>query len=293
MSTPIDYYDFRTYLPILPVLVILYRIFYKRCAGTPEQRFSCCRKSKAPVLVKLPNGMQVHSHQKGETDFLYKEVWEQREYAHKNFTCYDQKNPIIFDVGANIGMFSMFAAKECLPNTCTIHSFEPIPTIHALCKANLATHAPTATAHRLGLSDQAGEATFNFHPNFSLHSSGVDEFETRRQDRLRTDLPALLADMEEKNKVPWVSKQSRWFHHMVYPKQVVCVVNIRRQKGCFVFGLLRDVSDFPMDFHIVGLNLYLFLLLSKNNTTNKITFLRSTCFLFSLCFLFFFITNCL
>ena len=102
MSTPIDYYDFRTYLPILPVLVILYRIFYKRCAGTPEQRFSCCRKSKAPVLVKLPNGMQVHSHQKGETDFLYKEVWEQREYAHKNFTCYDQKNPIIFDVGANM-----------------------------------------------------------------------------------------------------------------------------------------------------------------------------------------------
>jgi hypothetical protein len=82
----------------------------------------------------------------------------------------------------------------------------------------------------LTTKDQAGEATFNFHPNFSLHSSGVDEFETRRQDRLRTDLPALLADMEEKNKVPWVSKQSRWFHHMLYSKKAVCVVNTRSKK---------------------------------------------------------------
>ena len=55
----------------------------------------------------------------------------------------------------------------------------------------------------MGLSNKKGESTFNFHPNFSLHSSGVDEFEKRRTERLRNDLPALLSDMEEKNKVPW------------------------------------------------------------------------------------------
>ena len=186
-----------TYLPLIPALVILYRLYTRLAGGNTK---------KNTALVKLPNGMSVHSHQKGETEFLYKEVWEQREYAHKKFTCYDQPNAVIFDVGANIGMFSMFAAQESEPHNVTLHSFEPIPQIHAICQANITKHikrTSNATVHRLGLSNKAGQASFNFHPNFSLHSSGVDDFEARRTERLRNDLPALLADMEEKNKVPW------------------------------------------------------------------------------------------
>ena len=178
----LDWTDPRMYLPILPVLVVLWRI-YIRTAGKPSTT-STSTSTPSSLIKKqrhdLPNGMSVFSHQKGETEFLYKEVWEQREYAHKNFTCYDTPNPVIFDVGANIGMFSMFAAKECVPNVCTIHAFEPIPKIYDLCYENLKLHAPGATAHRMGLSDKKGKATFNFHPNFSLHSSGINDFEKRR-----------------------------------------------------------------------------------------------------------------
>jgi len=202
-SISLNYSDPRLYLPLLPVLVILYRIYSRTAGRSKQQQQSPSSSSTKTTTVTLPNGLVVHSHQKGETEFLYKEVWEQREYAHNKFTCYDTPDAVIFDVGANIGMFSMFAAKECEPHTCTIHAFEPIPKISKLCKQNLATHVPTATVHRLGLSNKKGEATFNFHPNFSLHSSGVDAFEERRNERLRTDLPALLADMEEKNKLPW------------------------------------------------------------------------------------------
>jgi FkbM family methyltransferase len=199
LAEEIDWSSPLTYLPLLPALAILYRI-YRRTLG--KKRASSLRYKN---YVTLPNGMKVESHQKGETEFLYKEVWEQREYAHKKFTCYDQPNAVIFDVGANIGMFSMFAAKECEPNNITIHCFEPIPQIHSICQSNVKKHTSNAksTVHRLGLSNKKGEATFNFHPNFSLHSSGVDEFEKRRTERLRNDLPALLSDMEEKNKVPW------------------------------------------------------------------------------------------
>ena len=195
----IDWTSPLTYLPLLPALVILYRIYSRTMGGTTKDK-------AATALVTLPNGLSVYSHQKGETEFLYKEVWEQREYAHKKFSCYDKPNAVIFDVGANIGMFSMFAAKECAPHNITLHSFEPMPQIHALCQANVTKHCAAnaaASVHRLGLSNKAGEATFNFHPNFSLHSSGVDDFEARRTERLRTDLPALLADMEDKKKVPW------------------------------------------------------------------------------------------
>ena len=159
------------------------------------------------ALASLPNGLEVFSHQPGEKEYLYKEVWETREYVQHGVSL--APGDVVFDVGANIGMFSMFAAHEC-GGDITVHAFEPIPAIHALMSKNLERHVRgkggRGVAHCMGLSDSPGTASFNFHSNFSLHSTGKDDFEDRRKERLEHDVPAMLEGLYEKGEMPgWLS----------------------------------------------------------------------------------------
>lgn len=176
------------------------------------------RKNEVEIqTVRVPNGLDVFSHQKGETEYLYNEVWQEREYVQHGVSL--EPGAVIFDVGANIGMFSLFAASECQGDL-TVHAFEPIPKIHNICKKNLDRHivekGGTAHTHCKGLSDSPGSATFNFHSNFSLHSTGKRDFEARRKQRLESDIPAMLEDLLEKDKVPtWLSSVPHFLLHAI------------------------------------------------------------------------------
>src|SRR5262249_22505755 len=56
---------------------------------------------------ELPNGMIIRHHNKNETDFSYKEIFEEQIYLRHGVVL--KPGDCIFDVGANIGMFSLFA----------------------------------------------------------------------------------------------------------------------------------------------------------------------------------------
>ncbi|RYY33168.1 FkbM family methyltransferase, partial [archaeon] len=122
----------------------------------------------------LPNGMEIQHWQKGETEFLYTEIFGKE-------SAYSQDDKILFvpgatvvDAGANIGMFSLFAAKQCKGDA-TILAFEPIPSTHAVLAANannLNTGAYQAqfgagkdakvsmTAYNKGLSNKPAQVVF-------------------------------------------------------------------------------------------------------------------------------------
>jgi len=83
---------------------------------------------------------------------------------------------VFFDVGANIGAYSLYAFKHCLGNV-IIHAFEPgFSTYHQLVRNILLNHAENSIfPHMLALSHTSGTSVFNYlsiEPGFSYNSLG-------------------------------------------------------------------------------------------------------------------------
>ncbi|OKI26954.1 hypothetical protein A6A25_06830 [Saccharothrix sp. CB00851] len=105
-----------------------------------------------------------------ETRYLYDEIFRQRAYLRGGVVLRDRA--VVFDVGANIGMFSLFAHAEC--DTATVYAFEPLPAVHAKLTANLAAHDVPAHVFGFGLSDTEQDVAFTFYPGYSVMSGRAD-----------------------------------------------------------------------------------------------------------------------
>jgi FkbM family methyltransferase len=89
----------------------------------------------------------------------------------------------VFDVGGNIGIFSLFAHAHA-PGA-RIYTFEPAPPLFARLRANLALNGATARAFNHGVAEAERTARFTFYPNSSGMSSFHADVEEER-DVLRT-----------------------------------------------------------------------------------------------------------
>lgn len=118
----------------------------------------------------LPTLAQINA---SETDYLYQEIFVDHAYGACGIRLPD--DAVVFDVGANIGMFSLYVGERCTRPV--IHAFEPIPKIHAALAANLARHVPQAVLHQTGLSAQGHDERFTYYPGYSTMSG-----ETRYAD---------------------------------------------------------------------------------------------------------------
>jgi amino acid adenylation domain-containing protein/FkbM family methyltransferase len=116
-------------------------------------------------LYQLPNGLKIAHFHKYETDLFYKEIFEEKTYLKHGLTLSDHS--CVFDVGANIGMFTLFVAQNCLNPK--IYAFEPSPVFQKL-QANLALYGVNATAIRCGLSDVRKTAPLHFYPGMTAMS---------------------------------------------------------------------------------------------------------------------------
>ncbi|WDK14859.1 FkbM family methyltransferase [Colletotrichum graminicola] len=111
-------------------------------------------------LVGLANGFSCYTTSKNEATFIYKEI-----YIDK---CYDGPKlpdlPFIIDVGANIGLFSIYM-KQKHPSA-TILAFEPAPKIYDLLCRNLELHNVFGVkTYAYGLSSKAATTKFTYFPN--------------------------------------------------------------------------------------------------------------------------------
>ncbi|MDI4656771.1 non-ribosomal peptide synthetase [Xanthobacter autotrophicus] len=114
----------------------------------------------------LPNGLAVAHLNRNETDFLYEEMFELEAYFRHGVEL--RAGDTVFDVGANIGLFTL-AAHLAAPDV-RVHAFEPNPTVCALARANAALYGVAATLHNTGLAAAPGRAAFTFYPGFSFLS---------------------------------------------------------------------------------------------------------------------------
>jgi amino acid adenylation domain-containing protein/FkbM family methyltransferase len=117
----------------------------------------------------LPNGNKLSERTHVETDYLFKEIFVDQVYAAHNVIL--PENAFIFDVGANIGMFSIWA-KYRWPSA-SIHAFEPVPDVAKVCDENISV-LDKVKLHRYGLSDSVGELEFVHYHNYSMMSGIVE-----------------------------------------------------------------------------------------------------------------------
>ncbi|WP_158605544.1 non-ribosomal peptide synthetase [Amycolatopsis panacis] len=115
---------------------------------------------------ELPNGMIVLGRNNAEVDFLHQEIFERREYMRHGVTL--PQDAVVFDIGAHIGLFSLFVAQNA-PDA-TIYAFEPIPDLRRELALNLSVNGVEAHVFECGVGAEPGAASFTFYPQLSMLS---------------------------------------------------------------------------------------------------------------------------
>jgi amino acid adenylation domain-containing protein/FkbM family methyltransferase len=128
-------------------------------------------------IYLLPNGLAVKHYHKNETDFLYQEIFQERSYLRNGISLRD--GACVFDVGANIGMFTLFVGREC--KDAIIYAFEPIPPIFEILRANATLHGLKAKLFNCGVADRAKTDTFTFYHHLSMMSGRFADTDDDRE----------------------------------------------------------------------------------------------------------------
>lgn len=133
----------------------------------------------------LPNGQIVSCLDKREALLVYGQV---RQYFDHGIKL--QAGSTIFDVGANIGLFSLLANEMC-DGDVKIYAFEPIPATYAVLSANMEKYTSgQAEAIRCGLAAEPGNTTFAYYPHHSVLSTA--HYDQDNEDEMRSQLKESL-----------------------------------------------------------------------------------------------------
>jgi FkbM family methyltransferase len=171
----------------------------------PDERYApivhrACRMAAAGSLAGLslhePAGqLLVAQLNRTETDFLYREIFVENAYFRYGIGL--PANPVVVDVGANIGMFSLLVAHRC--SGARIVAVEPVAELAHAASVNAELHGVDVTVLNCGLGSRSGEVAFSYYPNNTLMSGMYGDAEEDRKvlgSYLRTAAGAELPEME-------------------------------------------------------------------------------------------------
>lgn len=114
----------------------------------------------------LPDGRTISCVNAYEVDFGVHEIFSEDLGAHGLQLPVDGT---YLDVGANIGLFSLYLRDHC-PQA-RIFAFEPMPAVFAALELNLAALTPPGLAVQLALGAEAGWAEFDYFPGIAALST--------------------------------------------------------------------------------------------------------------------------
>ena len=123
--------------------------------------------SNSVLETTIPDRKKIFYLNKEEVDYLYPQMPNYIKHGIKI-----EKGNTVFDVGANIGMFSLFANDLCAGEV-NLYSFEPIPQIFRVLKLNVERFNLDKTKiYNCGLSNESKDAVkFEYFPKASGFST--------------------------------------------------------------------------------------------------------------------------
>jgi 31-O-methyltransferase len=139
------------------------------------------------ALITLPNGLTVQVPNRGEAAFLYEEIFNSDAYLRHGIEVSD--GATVFDVGANIGLFSVALAQR--RRNLKLHLIEPVPSTFTILERNAQRllRGAEVELHRVALASRPGRATLELNPSWSL-DAGIDTQSFAREARRRAGLDA-------------------------------------------------------------------------------------------------------
>jgi FkbM family methyltransferase len=156
-----------------------------------------CAASSSPYF--LPSGLAVFHLNKDETEHLYRQIFESNIYLRHGIALPGEA--CVLDVGANIGLFTLFV--HCVCEHPRVLAFEPSPPAFEELRRNTELYGLAVELLPCAASDREGTAPFTIYPRASvmsgLYADPVGEerlFRTFAQEQLHElDDPQLLAEV--------------------------------------------------------------------------------------------------
>ena len=150
--------------------VLNQHVLVRHAVVTTDEDEQRTRRLVAYVVPKnvsrLPNGLQVVQLNENETPVLYDEIFAQQTYLKHGVTLAD--GDCVFDVGANIGLFTLFVHQQC--RNPKVYSFEPVPATFEVLKSNVDLYKLNVEVFNCGLSRRPGMTKVTFYPQMSSMS---------------------------------------------------------------------------------------------------------------------------
>ena len=125
----------------------------------------------------LPDGSPVAHLNRNETDYIYNEIFVLQAYLRHGITIRD--GACVLDVGANIGLFTVFANR--VARDLRMISFEPNPVAFACLQVNAAAWGTAVKCMPIGLSRDNNSAELTFFEGMSLLSGFYADASTERE----------------------------------------------------------------------------------------------------------------
>lgn len=136
----------------------------------------------------LPNGLTIKHFNQVETDHFYHDIFDNHVYCRNGIRITDDS--VIFDIGANIGLFSLYASRKAAG--AKILCFEPAPPVFDLLSQNIDSNRVNAHAFNCGLSNRSGERKLTYYPL----STGMSSFHADVQEE-KSVLQAIMQNQAD------------------------------------------------------------------------------------------------
>jgi FkbM family methyltransferase len=194
------------------------------------------------VEVLLPNGMVVSCQQKHEIPLVQLEI---ESYFGNGMRL--RAGDTMFDVGANIGLFSLAAYQHC-ERDLQIFAFEPVAAIFELLHANCARNAeePHVNVFRCGLSDRSGTADLAYFPRAPVLSTAYPD----READLKILKEVVLNRLIYLAEAPLALRCLRWVPRALREPLVDCALKkalVPMTASCEMRTLSEVVSEYEVD----------------------------------------------
>lgn len=134
--------------------------------------------------IRFADGMEVLCYSRVEAQQFYADIFENNVYTSHGIEL--APGDIVFDVGANIGLFTLRAGR--VPGV-TIFAAEPAPDVYALLVENVTRHSVNARCLNLGVGAHPGTRQFTYYPR----SSGMSSFYGEQKEEADS-LKAVMAN---------------------------------------------------------------------------------------------------